>query len=211
MARQFLEDRMSVHIGYGSSFSESYAVTNAEDSSRDDYGHLVDPRPKASCELIFQNREFKFTLLQVVDLFHRSGGMFGGFRVKDYLNFSTNKYVETPTALDQKLRATSIPGVYQITRWYGDQVESSTRRLIKKPVPGTVKVAKNGVPMPTGWTVDTATGLITFVPLPAPGDVLTAGCYFDMPMRFLTNLDGLDITDKDMISTSVSLIELLNP
>lgn len=211
MARQFLEDRLNVEIGFGSSFNETYAVTNTQDSSRDSYGKLIDPRPEAQCELIFQNRAFKFTLMQVVDLFHRSGGTFGGFRVKDYLNFSTNNYIEPPTEFDQRLRVTAVPGVYQITRWYGEPSGATPRRLIKKPVPGSVKVAKNGVLMSTGWTVDTATGLITFVPLPEPGDVLTAGCYFDMPMRFMTNLTGLDITDKDMVSTSVSLIEILNP
>ena len=211
MALQFIEDRLSVEIGYGSSFSESYPVDRHYDAGGNTYAHLIDPRPKCRCELIFQNRSFKFTLLQVKDLFHRSGGTFGGFRVKNYLDYSTNEYVKPPTAFDQGLRKTATPGVYQITRWFGLPVEISTRRLIKKPVPGTVKVAKNGVELVSGWTVDITSGLITFDPVPAVDDVLTAGCYYDIPMQFETDLSGIDVTDVDMLSISVSLIELLNP
>lgn len=211
MGAPFLEDRISVEIGYGSSFSEAYSVDRHNDVGGNTYSRLIDPRPKCRCELIFQNRSFKFTLLQVKDLFHRSGGTFGGFRVKNYLDYSTKEYIKAPTAFDQRLRKTATPGVYQITRWFGDPVESSPRRLIKKPVPGTVKVAKDGVELLTGWDVDNTTGLVTFEDLPAVDDVLTAGCYYDIPMQFETDLSGLDITDKDMLSISVSLIELLNP
>lgn len=211
MAREFSESRMSVEIGYGSSFSESYSVVNTEDVGRNSYGKLNDPRPLARCDLIFQNRSHAFTLNQVMDVFHRAGGTFGGFRVKNYANYSTNNYQGVPTALDQHLRATAVPGVYQITQWYGEPVEVSRRRLIKKPLPGTVKVAINGAAVLVDWAVDNTTGLVTFEDIPAPGDVLTAGCYFDFPMRFETDLSGIDYTDKDMLSLSVSLVELLNP
>lgn len=211
MPLPFIEDRLSVEIGYGSSFSEAYSVDRHYDAGGNTYGRLIDPRPKCRCELIFQNRSFKFTLRQVIDLFHRSGGTFGGFRVKNYLDYSTNEYVKPPTAFDQHLRKTATPGVYQITRWFGQPVETSTRRLIKKPVPGSVKIGINGVELTSGWSVDNATGLVTFSVLPLESDVLTAGCYYDIPMQFETDLTGLDITDVDMLSTSVSLIELLNP
>lgn len=211
MAREFSESRMNAEIGYGSSFSESYSVVNTEDAGRNSYGKLNDPRPLARCDLVFQNRSHEFTLTQVMDVFHRAGGTFGGFRVKNYANYSTNRYQGVPTAVDQRLRPTATPGVYQITQWYGEPVELSRRRLIKKPVPGTVKVAINGVATLVGWTVDNTTGLVTFGVVPAPGDVLTAGCYFDFPMRFETDLSGIDFTDVDMLSLSVNLIELLNP
>ncbi|HSX49943.1 MAG TPA: DUF2460 domain-containing protein [Cellvibrio sp.] len=211
MGAIFLEDRLSVEIAYGSRFSEAYQVSHHTDVGRNDYKRLIDPRPQATCNLIFQNRSHKFSITQVIDVFHRCGGTFGGFRVKNYTNFSTNKYQLPPTALDQKLRTTSTPGEWQLVQWYGSQVETSPRRLIKKPVPGTVKVAKNGVAMPSGWTVDNTTGRITFDVPPAGGDVLTAGCYFDFPMAFQTDLDDIDLTDLDMISLQITLIELLNP
>lgn len=211
MARDFLEDRISVEIGYGSSFRESYSVVNTEDVSRNSYGKLNDPRPLARCEYIYQNRSHQFTLMQVVDLFHRSGGTFGGFRVKNYGNYSTNQYQKPPTALDQVLRKTTNPNVFQLVQWYGPPVETSRRRLIKKPVPGSVKIAKNGVVMSSGVSVDNTSGLVTFTAAPEISDTLTGGCYFDFPMRFETDLDGIDFTDLNMLSLSVSLVELLNP
>ena len=211
MARDFFEDRISVEIGYGSSFRESYSVVNTEDVSRNSYGKLNDPRPLARCDYIYQNRSHQFTLMQVVDLFHRCGGTFGGFRVKNYGNYSTNQYQKPPTAFDQVLRKTADPNVFQIVQWYGPAIETSPRRLIKKPVSGTVKVGKNGVILTAGLVVDNTTGLVTFDDVPAVDDVLTAGCYFDFPMRFETDLDGIDFTDLDMLTLSVSLVELLNP
>lgn len=207
----FLEDRMSVEIAYGSKFSERYSVSKHTDVGQNDYRRLIDPRPRASCNLIFQNRSHKFSLERVIDLFHRCGGTFGGFRVKNYTNYSTNNYQGVPTALDQRLRVTSTPGEWQIVQWYGDPVETSPRRLIKKPVPGTVRVAKNGVELVAGWAVDNTTGRVTFTAAPEPGDVLTAGCYFDFPMSFQDDLDDIDLTDVDMISLQVTLVEILNP
>lgn len=63
-------------------------------------------------------------------------------------------------------------------------------RTITKPVTGTVTCALNGTP--TGaFTVNTATGIVTFSSPPGGGVIVTASFTFDTPVRFDT--DHLDI------------------
>ena len=62
-----------------------------------------------------------------------------------------------------------------------------TVRTITKPVAGTVKVYLNGTLQPSGWSIDTSTGLVTFVSAPAAGAVITADFEFDVPVRFDTD------------------------
>ena len=62
---------------------------------------------------------------------------------------------------------------------------------------------------PSGWSVDTATGVVTFDSAPAEGVILTAGFSFDVPVRFDT--DALDVTlDLERLGsiTSIPLLEI---
>ena len=68
-------------------------------------------------------------------------------------------------------------------------------RPIKKPVPGSVKVALGGDPLQEGlhFEVDFVGGRLLFDHAPAEGTEITAGFEFDVPVRF----------DTDGIKTSV--------
>ena len=74
--------------------------------------------------------------------------------------------------------------------------EQSYTRVIAKPVAGSVLAAVQGVPLreTIGFTVDAATGLVTFTDAPDVGVTITAGFAFDVPVRF----------DTDRISISIS-------
>ena len=65
-----------------------------------------------------------------------------------------------------------------------------------KPVAGSVKVAVAGVvqTLPAEFTVEEARGIVTLNLPPALGAVVTAGCEFDVPVRF----------DTDRISASIA-------
>ena len=67
-------------------------------------------------------------------------------------------------------------------------------RPIRKPAAASVLVAIDGVAQAEGtdFTVDTATGEVSFAAAPAAGTMLTAGYEFDVPVRFDT--DRLDIS-----------------
>ena len=64
--------------------------------------------------------------------------------------------------------------------------------LVTKPAPGTVKIYRDGIEAVSGWSVNTATGLVTFTTAPAVGVQVTADVDFDVPVRF--DSDQMDIT-----------------
>ena len=67
-----------------------------------------------------------------------------------------------------------------------------------KPVPGSVRVAVAGseVTEDTDFTIDTATGVVTFLPghVPGMGEAVTAGFLFDVPVRFDTDYLEVDLS-----------------
>lgn len=98
-----------------------------------------------------------------------------GFRFKDQADFR---------AVAQLLGAGDGATVaFQLIKAYGDPFAQYVR-VIKKPVAGTVTVKLDGVVQASGWTVDTATGIVTFATAPAAGVVVAASFEFDVPVRF---------------------------
>ena len=100
-----------------------------------------------------------------------------------------------------------------MVRWYGTQGDmTQPRRLIKKPVDGSGLVAVDSV-IATEYVIDYATGLILFNSgfEPLPAEVVTCGCYFDIPVRFESDLSGANLNTWDTISLSLNVVELLNP
>ena len=73
-----------------------------------------------------------------------------------------------------------------------------------------MRVALDGVEQPSGWSVDTTTGVVTFDGALAEAVAITAGFEFDVPVRFDT--DALDVTldpsSGSARSTSIPLLEL---
>ena len=86
---------------------------------------------------------------------------------------------------------------------YASGAQSWTRS-ITKPVAGTVRVALNGAEQPSGWSVDTATGVVTFSTAPGSGVAISVGFAFDVPVRFDT--DALDVTlDLERLGSITSI------
>ena len=97
---------------------------------------------------------------------------------------------------------------FQLVKHYSSGAQSWTR-AVSKPVAGSVTIALAGTPAPSGWSVDSTTGLVTFGTAPAAGVAVTAGFEFDVPVRFDT--DTLDITlDLERLGsiTSIPLVEI---
>jgi hypothetical protein len=172
----FLEERITEKLLYDSGFTEAYAVKISETFAGNSYRKLLHPYPMARYELSLLDIDDTIRL-SAIDLYQRSGGIFGGFRAKHFEDFSTNNYVDAPTYNDQKAVLTTGLS-YQITRWYGPEADAnSTRRRIKKPVAGTVLVGVRDdlgnphqiieistAPNPDviRWVVDATTGIVTF-------------------------------------------------
>jgi uncharacterized protein (TIGR02217 family) len=125
----------------------------------------------------------------------RRGQMFG-FRWKDWADFKSCKPSVQVSATDQVIgTGDGVVTAFALRKAYvsGDAVYL---RPVAKPVAGSVVVALDGVAQVEGvdFTVDAATGVVSFLAVPALGVPVTAGFEFDVPVRF----------DTDRIQTSVA-------
>ncbi|HZX51480.1 MAG TPA: DUF2460 domain-containing protein [Pseudomonas sp.] len=285
----FMEERLYENIDYGSDFSSEYSNSVVETVGGDEYRSQRHPFVVARLGIEFE-RQTNFVVSEVIDLNNRAGGTLRGFRVMHPVDFSTNNYRDTPTMLDQHLPLVNptVPGVYQLMRWFGDYTDAKcARRRIRKPVAGSVLIAVAGAAYPAAqWSVDNATGLVTMAAnktgtitaiskassavitvansnvvgesivisgvagmteinglralitartagsitvaintaafsdytsggtvntRPQTGEAVTAGCTFDLPMRFNANLGGRFSNWDTITARGVDLIEILNP
>jgi uncharacterized protein (TIGR02217 family) len=78
-------------------------------------------------------------------------------------------------------------------------------RPLTKPVVGTVRVAVDAVEIDVA--INYLTGEITFETPPSTGARVTAGCKFDVPVRFA--MDHLDIVLSDFAATRIDDIPLI--
>ena len=148
-------------------------------------------------------------LAAVVAFFEARNGRLHGFRFKDWADFKSCLPSQPVAAADQSIgTGNGSATLFQLTKRYASGAQSWTR-AITKPVAGTVTIALNGTPQASGWSVSTATGLVTFATPPAAGVTITAGFEFDVPVRFDT--DVLDVTlDLERLGsiTSIPLLEI---
>lgn len=148
-------------------------------------------------------------LAAVVAFFEARNGRLYGFRFKDWADYKSCLPSAIPAATDQAIgTGDGSAKTFQLVKRYTSGAQSWTR-AIAKPVAGTVTVALNGTPQPSGWSVATTTGLVTFGSAPGAGIAITAGFAFDVPVRFDTDL--LDITlDLERLGsiTSIPLVEI---
>ena len=161
----FLEERLSDLVRYGSSYTDEYAVDIVQTSGGQEYRALVHPFPLRKFDVSYLLDNDK-TYAELQAVYHRAHGRFAGFRVRCYDEWSSNGRTGTPTAFDQSMGLVSA-GVYQLRKYYGmDKSAGATGyayREIKKPVAGTVKVGIGATEIRSAdWSVVTTTGRVTF-------------------------------------------------
>ncbi len=219
----FLEEQLATDNSFSSDFSETFAVDVTNTLV---YRHtaLKHPYGTYAFNIVFNNKTLDEQLEKVIDFYQRCGGMAGGFRFKHRGDLSTNDYTGTPTAQDQLcVEIDAVAKTYQITRWYGVNTNPDCpRRKILKPVTGTVLVSRKegGVyttlTLTTHYTISYTTGVITLVSALTGGQTLYAGCYFDIPVAFNSDLSGVSFNTKTaagefILSAGIDLIEIRNP
>jgi uncharacterized protein (TIGR02217 family) len=133
----------------------------------------------------------------VIAFFEERRGRLTGFRWRDPMDYKSCPPEGTPAALDQPIgTGDGTTAAFQLTKTYGSAFNPWTRD-ITKPVEGTVLIAVAGIVQPpaTAYTVDHATGLVTFEPghIPTPAQAITAGFEFDVPVRFDTDRLEIDL------------------
>jgi uncharacterized protein (TIGR02217 family) len=146
-------------------------------------------------------------LARVVAFFEARGGQLHGFRFKDWADYKSGAPLAVTEPTDQPLGlGDGAIATFQLVKYYRSGPHSWTR-TIQKPVSGTTRIAVEGVEQLTGWSLEVATGIVTFDAAPAPGVAITAGFQFDVPVRFDT--DQLDVTLNIERLGSISSIPLI--
>ena len=138
------------------------------------------------------------SLSQVIAFFEERRGRLYGFRWRDRLDNSSAAPDAAVSASDQAIgTGNGATATFELSKTYGS-VYSPYQRPIAKPVTGSVRVAVGGteVAVGTAFTVDSTTGVVTFLSghLPASGAAVTAGFLFDVPVRFDTDYLEVDLS-----------------
>jgi len=145
----------------------------------------------------------------VVQFFEARNARLHGFRFKDWGDYKSCKPSQAHAATDQLIgTGDGSETEFQLVKRYTSGAQTWVR-TITKPVSGSVTIAVNGSPMASGWTLDSATGIVTFAAAPASGAAIRAGFEFDVPVRF--DSDTLDVTlDIERLGsiTSIPLVEI---
>jgi uncharacterized protein (TIGR02217 family) len=136
-------------------------------------------------------------LSQVIAFFEERRGRLYGFRWRDRLDHSSAAPGVSVTPTDQVIGVgDGATAAFPLAKTYGS-VHSPYRRPIAKPVSGSIRIAVAATEAVevTQFSVDVATGVVTFRPahVPPPGAAITAGFLFDVPVRFDTDYLEVDL------------------
>tara|TARA_R110002094_G_scaffold166867_4_gene150175 strand:- start:108 stop:740 length:633 start_codon:yes stop_codon:yes gene_type:complete len=133
---------------------------------------------------------------ELIAFFEARRGRLHGFRWKDWADFKTSLSADRVSYIDQRIgTGDGATTVFQLSKTYRSG-EQTYVRPISKPITGTIRagIQDDELDEIRHFTVDAATGLITFAEPPDVGVEVTAGFEFDVPVRF----------DADAIMTSVA-------
>lgn len=127
-------------------------------------------------------------LYEVLAFFEARAGQLHGFRFTDPVDFQSCRPAGTVSSNDQPLgTGNGAQTAFQLAKVYGD-AGGTTGRVIAKPQAGSVVVRIDGVAVSSDdFSVDHATGIVTFDTAPINGAVIRAGFRFDVPVRFDTD------------------------
>ena len=135
---------------------------------------------------------------EIISFFEARRGRLHGFRWRDPMDWKSCALSAQPSSTDQPIgKGDGMQKTFPLSKIYRSFV-SRWRRIITKPVLGTVKVAidRRMLTEEIEFTVDLITGEIIFNDqhIPAKGTRITAGFEFDVPVRFDTDYLEIDLT-----------------
>jgi uncharacterized protein (TIGR02217 family) len=131
-------------------------------------------------------------LYEVYNFYIAMQGPAHGFRWKDFLDYTTaTNGRDAPATDDVQIGVgDGTETEFQLVKKYEAGAISRTRNLVK-PVSGTTVLQVDGTPLVSGWSVNTATGIVTLDAPPNVSIIVEAGCEFDVPVRFGEEIDEL--------------------
>lgn len=177
--------------------------------------------PLREYEAAFEHK-VQYKVHDLLDFFMARLGALHSFRFKDPSDYATTSNGTThlrdsagnvPTvANDDEVIGTGDASEtdFQLVKTYSSGGFTRTRSL-RKPVDGTVKVAVDGVGQVEGtdYSVNYTTGVVTFGTAPGNALDVTAGCQFDVEVRFGAETNLEFTTDGHATkSTRMTLVEV---
>jgi uncharacterized protein (TIGR02217 family) len=146
---------------------------------------------------------------QILYFWHAMGGMWSGFRFKDWVDYKSCRLDATPAPTDMPLiMSGDSPASFRLLKEY---VAGSTiqQREITRPRGSTIMIANSSGAEQSDWTLDEATGLVTigggFVGTPA-----SWGGEFEVWARFDAQFNPA-ISNFNIMNVSVQLAEIRVP
>jgi uncharacterized protein (TIGR02217 family) len=130
----------------------------------------------------------------LIAFFEARQGQLYGFRWKDWADFKSCPASASPAYDDQLIAVgDETRTAFQLIKTYVSGNETQ-KRLIRKPVAGTVRIGLQGDELQEGvhYEVDMTTGIVSFASPPAVGEQVTAGYEFDVPVRF--DIDRIQVS-----------------
>lgn len=205
----FLETpRFPDDIAYGSRGGPMYNTSIFTGSSGLEKRNINWQFPKHRYDVGYGARDTD-KLYTLIEYFHSVLGPGIGFRYKDFGDYKSCRVTETPTGNDQPVAA--IDGsttIYQLIKQYKTGLLAQNR-IIQKPIPDTVIVTVGGVVQeePADYTLDTSTGIITFVNSQSPSSIRWGGL-FDVPCRFEDDSLPIAYDDFEHGNIQVPIMEI---
>ena len=204
----FLETpRFPDNIAYGSAGGPAYSTRIVEYGAGYEQRDVMWSYARHEYDVAYGIRKIE-DLYSLVDFFHAVRGRGYGFRYKDFADYKSCAVNQTLSDTDQTIgTGDGVETDFQLIKKY-TKGSMTTTRYITKPVSGTVVISIDDVSQPSGWTVDTTTGIVTFASAPASSAVVKAGYEFDVPVRF--NVDKISVvySDYEAGDLSVPVVEL---
>ncbi|MDQ8757851.1 DUF2460 domain-containing protein [Sphingosinicella sp. LHD-64] len=138
----------------------------------------------------------------LIGFFRARHGAAVAFRFEDPFDNSSNGMTGIPQIADQDIgTGDGARTDFPLIKAYGAQ-----QRRITRPVPGSVRVAVDGVERISGWTLGPK-GIVNFAVPPASGDVIAAGFRFDVPVRFAE--DRLNVSCATFAAGEIPSVPLI--
>lgn len=141
----------------------------------------------------------------LLEFFRARRGAAKGFRFADPFDFSSRGMTETPTLSDQKIGiGDGLRTRFALVKHYGEGADKQERR-ITRPRLESVLVGIGGS-VAAGWSLDNL-GIVVFETAPASGAVVSAGFYFDVPVRFAE--DSIEINRATFGAGEIASVPLV--
>ena len=195
----FHDVRFPPEIAYGASGGPAYQTAVVTTFAGFERRNIDWSRPRGRWNVGTGIRK-RDHVAEVIAFFRARFGRAYGFRFRDWSDYEAAE----PQLLGV---GDGTRTAFQLVKHYGPEPHQVERR-ITRPVQGSVVVYRDDVES-GGWSLDHATGLVSFGSAPAEGVAVTATFEFDVPVRFDTDTMDVSIETFEMGQWSqIPLVEL---